>query len=213
MQPPKPTGPLIVAISIGSQHLTVYDNGTPVASAPVSTGMKGHLTPTGLFSIIQKQKWHELKLYSNAPMPFMERITWSGVALHAGVLPGYPASHGCIRLPHEFAVRSNGMTRIGARVIVSHNDIAPFEIDHPQLDALTRTSSPPAAPVSDPKAPAAKPPDSRCRHAACARREKWGRGSAMQSGNANEVQRNHIAGSAPALLCPSRGGGRVAPGP
>jgi lipoprotein-anchoring transpeptidase ErfK/SrfK len=158
VQPTKPSGPLIIAISIGSQHLTVYDNGTPVASAPVSTGMKGHLTPTGLFSIIQKQKWHESNLYSNAPMPFMERITWSGVALHAGVLPGYAASHGCIRLPHDFAVRLYGMTRIGARVIVSHNDISPFEIDHPHLDALTRSTSAPSAPDSDPKAPAPKTP-------------------------------------------------------
>lgn len=147
--PQKTSGPLIVAVSIGSQHVTVYDDGTPVASAPISTGMKGHPTPLGVFSIIQKQKWHESNLYSNAPMPFMERITWSGVALHAGVLPGYPASHGCIRLPHDFAVRLYGMTRIGARVIVTHNDVSPFEIDHPRLAALSQL--PPDAAGADQK--------------------------------------------------------------
>jgi hypothetical protein len=147
----KPAGPLIIAVSIGSQHVTVYDNGEPVASAPISTGMKGHPTPTGVFSIIQKEKWHESNLYSNAPMPFMERITWSGVALHAGVLPGYPASHGCIRLPHEFAVRLYGMTRIGARVVVTGNDIAPFEIDHPRLAELLKKPSAAAAPDSGPQ--------------------------------------------------------------
>jgi hypothetical protein len=133
---PKTSGPLIVAVSIGSQRVTVYDNGVQVASAPVSTGMKGHPTPLGAFSIIQKEKWHESNLYSNAPMPFMERITWSGVALHAGVLPGYPASHGCIRMPHEFAVRLYGMTRLGARVIVTRDDTSPVEITHPQLALL-----------------------------------------------------------------------------
>jgi hypothetical protein len=135
-QPPKPVGPLIIAVSIGSQHVTVYDNGSPIATAPVSTGMPGRPTPMGVFSVIQKQLFHRSNLYSNAPMPYMQRITWSGVALHAGVLPGYPASHGCIRLPQEFAVRLWGMTRLGARVFVTRNDVTPFEIDHPRLAAL-----------------------------------------------------------------------------
>jgi lipoprotein-anchoring transpeptidase ErfK/SrfK len=154
-QPQKLSGPLILAVSIGSQHVTVYDNGVPVASAPVSTGMNGHPTPLGVFSVIQKQKWHESNLYSNAPMPYMQRITWSGIALHAGVLPGYRASHGCIRLPYEFAVRLWGMTRIGARVVVTRNDVPVFEIDHPRLAALLQKPSdaaPPAPPAPDPKA-------------------------------------------------------------
>jgi lipoprotein-anchoring transpeptidase ErfK/SrfK len=142
-EPPKPpAGPLILAVSIGSQRVTVYDNGTPIASSPISSGKPGHLTPMGVFSVIQKEKWHRSNLYSDAPMPFMQRITWSGVAMHAGVLPGYPASHGCIRLPESFAVRLYGMTRVGARVIVTRNDAAPYEIDHPRLAGLVKKPDP-----------------------------------------------------------------------
>src|SRR5712691_298165 len=108
----------LIAISIANQRMTVYDNGVPVARAPVSTGTASHPTPMGIFSVIQKERFHVSNIYSGAPMPFMQRITWSGVAMHAGVLPGYPASHGCIRMPHEFAVRLYGMTRMGARVFV-----------------------------------------------------------------------------------------------
>jgi lipoprotein-anchoring transpeptidase ErfK/SrfK len=151
-QPPKPVGPLIIAISIGSQHVTVYDNGSPVATAPVSTGMQGRPTPMGVFSVIQKEIFHRSNLYSNAPMPYMQRITWSGVALHAGVLPGYPASHGCIRLPPAFAIRLWGMTRVGARVVVTRNDVTPFEINHPRLAAL---ALPPADVAAQPTVVAA----------------------------------------------------------
>ncbi len=155
-QPPKPLGgPVLIAVSIGSQHLTVYDNGIAVATAPVSTGMKGHSTPMGIFSVIQKERWHHSNLYSNAPMPFMQRITWSGVALHAGVLPGYPASHGCIRMPTEFAVRLWSMTRPGARVVVTRNDVAPFEITHPLLAALTAPVEPRNVEPTEPPAPGA----------------------------------------------------------
>ena len=138
----QPAGPLILAVSIGSQRVTVYDNGTPIASSPISTGTAGHATPMGVFSVIQKQRWHRSNLYSNAPMPYMQRITWSGVALHAGVLPGYPASHGCIRLPEAFAVRLWGMTKIGARVVVARNDAIPYEINHPRLAGLVKTPDP-----------------------------------------------------------------------
>ena len=137
-----PSGPLTLAISIGSQRVTVYDNGTPIAGSPISTGMAGHPTPTGVFSVIQKQRWHRSNLYSNAPMPYMQRITWSGVALHAGVLPGYPASHGCIRLPERFAIRLWGMTRVGARVVITRNDEAPYEINHPRLTGLVKAPEP-----------------------------------------------------------------------
>src|SRR5262249_39292222 len=93
---PMPKGPLQIVVSIGSQKVTLFSNGVRVAQGPVSTGVPGRPTPTGVFSIIEKDRYHHSNLYSNAPMPYMQRITWSGVALHEGVLPGYPASHGCI---------------------------------------------------------------------------------------------------------------------
>ena len=136
--PKQPSGPLMLAVSIANQRVTVYDNGTPIATSPISSGMAGHSTPMGVFSVIQKQRWHRSNLYSNAPMPYMQRITWSGVALHAGVLPGYPASHGCIRLPEGFAVRLWGMTKIGARVVITRNDAAPYEVNHPRLAGLVK---------------------------------------------------------------------------
>jgi hypothetical protein len=156
-EPPKqPSGPLLLAVSIGSQKVTVYDNGTPIATSSVSTGVSGHPTPTGIFSVIQKQRWHHSNLYSNAPMPYMQRITWSGVALHAGVVPGYPASHGCIRLPEHFAVRLWGMTRLGARVIVTRGEAGvPYEINHPRLAELFK--KPEDAPPEGAKPEAVKP--------------------------------------------------------
>src|SRR2546430_7212055 len=98
-----PKGPLQIVVSIGTQKVTLFSNGVRVAQGPVSTGVPGRPTPTGVFSIIEKDRYHHSNLYSNAPMPYMQRITWSGVALHEGVLPGYPASHGCIRMSHDFA--------------------------------------------------------------------------------------------------------------
>ena len=115
----KPQGPLIIAISIEQQKVRVYDANGLFAESPVSTGMKGHSTPMGVFSVIQKNKMHRSNIYSGAPMPYMQRITWSGIALHAGVLPGYPASHGCIRMPMAFAVKMWNWTRMGARVIIT----------------------------------------------------------------------------------------------
>jgi lipoprotein-anchoring transpeptidase ErfK/SrfK len=130
-----PTGPLLIAISLNKQRLTLYSSGKPIAHAPVSTGTASHPTPTGIFSVIGKEKFHRSNLYSNAPMPWMQRITWSGVALHQGVLPGYPASHGCIRLPGAFAQSLFGTTRMGARVIITRDETAPFEIAHATLFA------------------------------------------------------------------------------
>ena len=95
--------------------------------------MHGHPTPMGVFSVIQKHKLHHSNIYSGAPMPFMQRITWSGVAMHAGVLPGYPASHGCIRMPMAFAVKMWNWTRMGARVIVTPGEITPASFSHPLL--------------------------------------------------------------------------------
>jgi hypothetical protein len=130
-----PHGPLHIVVSLADQQLALYDNGALVARAPVSTGTVTHPTPTGIFSIIQKNRDHQSNLYDDAPMPFMQRITWSGVALHQGRLPGRPASHGCIRLPEKFARELFGITKLGARVIVAQNDVAPAEITHPRLFA------------------------------------------------------------------------------
>ena len=131
----KPQGPLIIAVSIEQQKVRVYDSNGLFAESPVSTGMKGHSTPMGVFSIIQKHKMHRSNIYSGAPMPYMQRITWSGVAMHAGVLPGYPASHGCIRMPTAFAIKMWNWTRMGARVIITPGAITPATFSHPLLVA------------------------------------------------------------------------------
>lgn len=129
----KPHGPLIIAISIEHQKLKIYDANGFFAESPVSTGMKGHPTPMGVFSVIQKHKFHHSNIYSGAPMPYMQRITWSGVAMHAGVLPGYPASHGCIRMPMAFAIKMWNWTKMGARVVVTPGELAPEAFSHPLL--------------------------------------------------------------------------------
>ena len=129
----KPRGPLIIAISIEKQSLKIYDANGLFAETPISTGMKGHPTPMGVFSVIQKHKLHHSNIYSGAPMPFMQRITWSGVAIHAGVLPGYPASHGCIRMPMAFAVKMWNWTKMGVRVVITPGETAPANFSHPLL--------------------------------------------------------------------------------
>jgi hypothetical protein len=98
-----PKGPLMLIVNIATQRALLFRNGVPIAASTVSTGRAGHDTPTGIFTVLQKQVEHYSSIYDNAPMPYMQRLTWQGVALHAGNLPGYPASHGCIRLPKEFA--------------------------------------------------------------------------------------------------------------
>ncbi|RTM13378.1 MAG: L,D-transpeptidase, partial [Bradyrhizobiaceae bacterium] len=140
----KPQGPLVIVVSIDRQKVTVYDSNGVFAESPVSTGMKGHSTPMGVFSVIQKHKFHHSNIYSGAPMPYMQRITWSGVAMHAGVLPGYPASHGCIRMPMSFAVKMWNWTKMGARVIVAPGEMTPHSFSHPLL-ASTRVPPQPAA--------------------------------------------------------------------
>ncbi|CAN7268593.1 L,D-transpeptidase family protein [Bradyrhizobium sp. LjRoot220] len=152
----KPQGPLIIAISINQQKVRVYDANGLFAESPVSTGTKSHPTPMGVFSIIQKHKMHHSNIYSGAPMPFMQRITWSGVAMHAGVLPGYPASHGCIRLPMAFAAKMWNWTKMGARVIVTPGEMTPSSFSHPLLMAQKVVPQPVVAdePMSD--APAVK---------------------------------------------------------
>jgi hypothetical protein len=132
-QPAPPAGPLTLVVSIRKQRVTVYGPNGKITDSPVSTGQRGHDTPTGVFSVIGKEVMHHSNLYGGAPMPYMNRITWSGVALHAGNLPGYPASHGCIRLPYGFSRTLYTMTKVGTRVIVAHDDVAPQPISHPLL--------------------------------------------------------------------------------
>jgi lipoprotein-anchoring transpeptidase ErfK/SrfK len=151
----KPQGPLIIAISIQRQTLKVYDANGFFAETPISTGTKGHPTPMGVFSIIQKRKLHHSNIYSGAPMPFMQRITWSGIAMHAGVLPGYPASHGCIRMPMAFASRMWNWTKMGARVVITPGEITPSRFAHPLLAEQKVVPQPSAAIEPDPDAPPA----------------------------------------------------------
>src|SRR6266446_5838728 len=128
--------PIMAIVSLRDQRVTIYDATGWILRAPVSSGQKGRETPAGIFSVIQKEAEHYSNLYDDAYMPHMQRITWSGIALHGGPLPGYPASHGCIRLPYDFAARLFGATRLGMRVIVAPTDVAPVEIAHPALFSL-----------------------------------------------------------------------------
>jgi lipoprotein-anchoring transpeptidase ErfK/SrfK len=118
-----PESAVKVVVSIPQQRAFVFKAGELVASAPVSTGRRGHPTPVGTFRILEKQVHHRSNIYSNAPMPYMQRLTTYGIALHAGPLPGYPASHGCIRLPLAFAKRLYAMTDTGTRVTVTREPV------------------------------------------------------------------------------------------
>jgi hypothetical protein len=138
-----PAGPMLLVVNRTTQRLVVYRNGVPIGVSTVSTGKPGHRTPTGVFTILQKQVEHYSSLYDSAPMPFMERLTWDGVALHGGTLPGYPASHGCIRLPKPFAEKLYGETRTGMTVVITDKP----ELPHlaPAPDLLGRGDGPPPA--------------------------------------------------------------------
>lgn len=113
-----PEGPMLVVVNIATQRLVAYRNGVPIAVSTVSTGRAGHRTPQGVFTILQKNVKHRSSTYNNAPMPYMQRLTWRGIALHGGNLPGYPASHGCVRLPHEFAKLLFDQTALGMTVVI-----------------------------------------------------------------------------------------------
>ncbi len=125
--------PIMAIVSIKSQHVTIYDADGWIMRAPVSTGIKGRETPAGVFSVVEKDKDHHSNLYDDAWMPNMERITWSGIALHGGPLPGYAASHGCIRMPYDFAENLFGRTQIGMRVIIAPDDVEPVDFSDPKL--------------------------------------------------------------------------------
>lgn len=136
-QPP-PHGPFQIVVEIVKQQVALYGQDGFIVRAGISTGMPGHPTPMGIFTVISKAKWHQSNIYSGAPMPYMQRITWSGIAMHAGPRPGYPASHGCIRLPEDFAIRLFHTTKVGARVIVTREPAAPVEIAHRKLFVPTK---------------------------------------------------------------------------
>ena len=127
------TSPLVAVVSIGRQRVTFYDKNGAVAQSPISSGVRGHETPQGVFSVIGKEEEHFSNLYDDASMPFMQRLTWSGVAMHAGALPGYPASHGCIRLPYGFAERLFKITKFNTRVVIMQGEVAPMPITHANL--------------------------------------------------------------------------------
>ena len=120
-----PEGPVLLVVSLATQRAVIYRNGVPIGITTVSTGRPGYRTPTGIFTVLERDVEHYSSLYNNAPMPYMQRLTWGGVALHGGNLPGYPASHGCIRLPHEFARLLFGVTRLGMTVIITDEASVP----------------------------------------------------------------------------------------
>jgi L,D-transpeptidase catalytic domain len=125
--------PIMAIVSLRDQQITVYDDKGWIMRAPVSSGQKGRETPAGVFTVLQKDAEHYSNMYDDAYMPHMQRLTWSGIALHGGALPGYPASHGCIRMPYAFAERLFRVTRLGMRLIVAPGNAAPVAIDHPAL--------------------------------------------------------------------------------
>jgi hypothetical protein len=125
--------PIMAIVSIKTQHVTLYDADGWIMRAPVSTGTSGRETPAGIFALVEKKRDHRSTMYDDAWMPHMQRITWNGIALHGGPLPGYAASHGCVRMPFGFAEKLFDKTRMGMRVIVSPDDAAPVDITHPAL--------------------------------------------------------------------------------
>ena len=125
--------PIMAVVSIKSQQVIFYDADGWILRAPVSTGTKGRETPAGVFAVVEKEVDHRSNMYDDAWMPHMQRITWNGIALHGGPLPGYAASHGCVRMPFSFADKLFPKTRIGMRVIISPNDAPPVDISHPAL--------------------------------------------------------------------------------
>src|ERR1700679_709595 len=137
--------PIMAIVSLHNQRITVYDANGWILRAPVSSGQRDRETPAGIFSIIEKDADHHSNLYDDASMPHMQRITWSGIALHGAPLPGHPAAHGCVRLPYEFAERLFDVTRVGMRVIVAPRDAAPVAIAPPGLFPQASAASAEAA--------------------------------------------------------------------
>jgi hypothetical protein len=170
-EPARPMGaPLLALVSLKDQRVTIYDKDGAILHSPVSSGQTGYETPVGIYAVLQKEAEHYSNRYDDASMPFMQRITWTGVALHAGALPGYPASHGCVRLPYSFAERLFPLTKLGMRVVVSRYDVAPSPISHPTLfkpmplregpAVVTKTSQQVAANGTDEQMKLGMPPTS-----------------------------------------------------
>jgi lipoprotein-anchoring transpeptidase ErfK/SrfK len=133
-----PAGEMVILVSIPNQEIHVYRGGVRIARASISTGRPGHDTPVGVFPILQKQRMHHSTLYDDAPMPFMQRLTWDGVAMHSGRNPGHPASHGCIRLPDEFAQLLYEVTDRGTTVVVADGTMFGEDVLDPGDFAPTR---------------------------------------------------------------------------
>ena len=151
-----PKGPMQIFISINQQKLHLYADGQQVAETLVATGVPQLPTPTGVFSVIGKERFHRSNIYSGAPMPFMQRITWSGVAMHEGENIGHPASHGCIRMPREFAIKLFTTTKVGVRVIIAREELKPVAFADPHL--FVHKAVPPAATPSAAAPTTAEPP-------------------------------------------------------
>ena len=132
----------MVIVSLAEQEMYVYRNGVRIGRSTVSTGKKGHTTPTGVFTILQKKVRHESSIYKGARMPHMQRLTWTGIAMHAGHLPGYPASHGCVRLPVDFAEKLYSVTRSGTSVIITDDKFSPGETAEPGVLLSGKTGAP-----------------------------------------------------------------------
>jgi len=131
------TGAALVVVNLHTQRLLFFRNGVPVAASSISSGKTGHETPTGVFTILQKNEKHFSKTYNNAPMPNMQRLTWRGIALHAGNLPGYPASHGCVRLPLQFSKLLFGQTAVGMTVVITSHPDFPHEAGSPDIEVVS----------------------------------------------------------------------------
>ena len=123
----------MIVVSLGQQRVEIYRGTELVTNAKISSGKPGYDTRTGVFSILEKRRYHHSNLFSGAPMPWMQRMTWTGTALHAGIVPGYPASHGCVRLPFSFAPKLFQMTNVGENVVVAQNRVVPKPVEHPNL--------------------------------------------------------------------------------
>jgi len=132
-----PEGPALLVVNLATQRAVLFRNAVPMGASTISSGKKGYETPTGVFTVLEKKKEHYSKTYNNAAMPNMQRLTWKGVALHAGNLPGYPASHGCIRLPIQFSSLLFGATKLGMTVIITSLPVAPDQSATPELAGPT----------------------------------------------------------------------------
>jgi hypothetical protein len=136
-----PEGPVTVIVSLRTQKAYAYRNGLPIGVSTASTGKAGYATPTGIFTILQKDADHKSNQYDDAPMPFMQRLTWGGIAIHGGNLPGYPASHGCIRLPLAFARLLYETTKLGLTVVITDDALVPEIVSRPAILAGSHKST------------------------------------------------------------------------